>query len=133
MHLLGFTTQQLNHDVDQGSGSENQLTYLESRGVAKGLPDPSTLPAFVDPFGTAPVDTRARDYLAGNCSHCHRPGGAADVSGLWLLVSETEPTRYGVCKAPAAAGAGTGGFQFDVVPGVQLVKDWITSLPGSCP
>jgi len=33
------------------------------------------LPAVPDPFGTAPLEQRARAFLHTNCSHCHRPGG----------------------------------------------------------
>ena len=81
-------------------------------------PAAASLPAFVDPFGTAgTLDQRARDYLHGNCAHCHQPGGGAGKSGLVFLASETNLAKVGVCKVPAAAGPGTGGHPHDIVPG----------------
>src|SRR5581483_5520627 len=55
----------------------NQLHTLEHIGM---LSAPLAVPvdeivAYPDPFGTAPVDERARAYLHANCSQCHRPNG----------------------------------------------------------
>ncbi|GJL93823.1 MAG: hypothetical protein DHS20C05_02280 [Hyphococcus sp.] len=66
--------------------------------------------------GTIPVAIRARSYLDINCSHCHNPNGAADTSGLDLEPGATGPA-LGVCKSPIAAGGGSGGLPFDIVPG----------------
>lgn len=63
------------------------------------------------------LDQRARSYLDINCSHCHNPVGPADTSGLDLTVSATEKIDLGVCKLPIAAGSGTGGRLFSIVPG----------------
>ena len=59
----------------------------------------------------------ARRYLDVNCAHCHSDEGAGDTSGLFLDVHETDPTRLGVCKRTIAAGQGTGGHTYDIVPG----------------
>ena len=66
---------------------------------------------------TGSLDARARAWLEINCAHCHNPAGPARNSGLDLLASQTNPTAYGVYKAPVAAGRGSGGREFDIVPG----------------
>ena len=39
------------------------------------------------------------------------------TSGLNLTFSETNPTSLGILKTPVAAGRGSGGHAFDIVPG----------------
>jgi len=34
-----------------------------------------------------------------------------------LVLGQTNPSSYGVCKPPVAAGAGSGGRQYNIVPG----------------
>ncbi|MFC2952250.1 hypothetical protein ACFOOP_09945 [Marinicaulis aureus] len=63
-----------------------------------------------------PLDLRARAYLDANCSHCHNPNGPADTSGLNLEPDAAGPA-LGHCKTPVAAGRGTGGRPYDIVPG----------------
>jgi uncharacterized repeat protein (TIGR03806 family) len=117
-YVLGPITPQLNRDVDTPGGPRNQLAWLAEQGVlAQPIPDPLSLPAFADPAGSALLDDRARAYLHANCSHCHRPGGGGGPSGLVLLEWERDPLKNGVCKGTAAAGAGTGGHDYDIVPG----------------
>ncbi|MDP6946895.1 MAG: hypothetical protein QF464_22285, partial [Myxococcota bacterium] len=79
---------------------------------------PEVHASLVDPFGDAPLEERARSYLDANCGHCHQPGGNGGASGLVLLASEREPVKNGICKAPVAAGPGSGERHFDIVPGV---------------
>jgi len=64
-----------------------------------------------------PLEARARSYLDINCGHCHSTTGAADTSGLYLDSATQDQVRLGRCKAPIAAGQGTGGNQFSIVPG----------------
>lgn len=52
-----------------------------------------------------------------NCSHCHSPTGAARTSGLDLRAANLEPYAFGVCKGPVAAGTGSGGLPYVIVPG----------------
>src|ERR1700728_112657 len=84
-----------------------------------GAPSPSGAPrlaAWDDPkSGT--LDARARAWLEINCAHCHNPGGPARNSGLDLLASQHNPTAFGIYKVPVAAGPGSGGRQYDIVPG----------------
>jgi uncharacterized repeat protein (TIGR03806 family) len=118
LRLLGVTTHQLNTTVERDGVSVNQLTWLAEQGVIAGAaPDPAALPAFPDPYGDADLEARARAYLHGNCSHCHRPGGGGGASGLSFLAWETQSISTGVCKVPAAAGPGAGGRPLDIVPG----------------
>lgn len=116
MHLLGPETRQMNRDRSDGTA---QIDWLTDHGFfATPPPAAAALPAFPDPWDTtADLDARARAYLHANCSPCHRDGGAGGNSGLHLTADETEAVRYGVCKTAAAAGPGTGGFQYDIVPG----------------
>jgi uncharacterized repeat protein (TIGR03806 family) len=119
MRPLGPVTPQLNRDVQRDGQTVNQLEWLADNGIfAADLPDVSGLHAFEPPDGDGPLDLRARAWLHANCAHCHREGGGAGNSGLWLTEWTAVPSTYGVCKTPAAAGAGTGGFTYDIVPGV---------------
>lgn len=63
------------------------------------------------------VEERARAYLDVNCSHCHSDVGPADTSGLDLRPHVAFGPSYGRCKSPIAAGSGSGGRLYDIVPG----------------
>lgn len=116
--VLGPRTRQLNRDHDYGNGPENQLDHFERLGMFDApLPPSEQRPALVDPFGDAPLEARARSYLEANCAHCHNPEGAAKATGLYLGIEVTDPLALGFCRSPFSAGDGTGGRQFDVVPG----------------
>ncbi len=66
---------------------------------------------------TADTASAARAYLDVNCAHCHRPGSTASNSGLDLRWEVDDAHALGVLKRPVAAGRGSGGHIFDVVPG----------------
>jgi hypothetical protein len=66
---------------------------------------------------TQELSERARSYLHSNCGHCHSPTGAGDTSGLYLDIQTQSPVRLGECKLPIAAGQGTGGHRYAIVPG----------------
>jgi len=165
---LGTRARYLNKDYPYSTGTANQLTHLTAMGWLTGAPaDPANaprLPVASDPT-SGTVGERARAYLDANCGFCHNPVGNARTTGLTLWASESDPFHYGVCKVPVAAGGGSGGLQYDVVPGqpdqsiipyrmnsnvpavampqigrsvvdhagLQLVRDWITGLSGTCP
>ncbi|GGI67273.1 hypothetical protein GCM10007973_00520 [Polymorphobacter multimanifer] len=64
-----------------------------------------------------PVAMRARAWLDVNCGHCHSRAGFASNSGLYLQHDEPDATHLGVGKRPVAAGRGSGGHSFGIVPG----------------
>jgi uncharacterized repeat protein (TIGR03806 family) len=115
---IGPTTRQLNRDAADGTG--NQLVNWRNKGwlVLPAGFDPVTAPRLTDYRDvTASVESRARAYLEGNCAHCHNPHGPASTSGMFLDSRQTDPAKLGVWKAPVAAGQGSGGLKFGIVPG----------------
>jgi len=97
----------------------NQLDWWLASGLLTGAPtDASSAPKNADwTDETASLGARARAYLDANCSHCHSDVGAADTSGLDLRPTVDFGPHYGACKTPVAAGGGSGGRPFDIVPG----------------
>jgi uncharacterized repeat protein (TIGR03806 family) len=160
---LGPETAQQNGDFTypQTGRTSNQLAALDAIGVLTLPGDPSTLPALPAPFGSAPLEQRARAYLHSNCSNCHRPGGPTPAA--MDLRYSTPLALANICDAlPGAGDLGIAGARL-VAPGspstsvllervkrtdrhrmpplgrfledpqgVQLLTDWITSLQG-CP
>ena len=99
-------------------GGINQLSAWEKRGQLTALPALHSIEANA-PWGDPQVDLthRARSYLDINCGHCHNAVGAADTSGLLLDYQPHTPPTLGVCKPPIAAGRGSGGHLYSIVPG----------------
>jgi uncharacterized repeat protein (TIGR03806 family) len=160
---LGPTARQLNVDFAAADGGENQLVRWARLGVLEDAAAPGAVPRWSLGPEAAWAD-RARAYLDVQCAHCHSPSGPAATSGLYLGYTETAPPRLGVCKTPVAAGRGSGGLRYDIVPGrpeesilfyrmasrepdvmmpelgrslrddegLELVRRFIASLPGSC-
>ena len=59
-----------------------------------------------------------RALLSGHhCGHCHNANGAADTSGLLLDYADHPGDKMGLCKPPIAAGSGSGGRLYSIVPG----------------
>jgi parallel beta-helix repeat protein len=115
---LGTTARNLNRPaIDKNTA--NQLTHWTERGVLKGCPTPehsTKLASFDDPKSGS-LDERARAWLEVNCAHCHNPKGSARTSGLDLRSTQTDPGKFGVFKSPVAAGKGSGGRRYDIIPG----------------
>lgn len=109
---IGPTGRNLNHVGPQGV---TQLADWEARGILTGLP--ADAPAAPSIKSDAPIEDRARAWLDINCAHCHRAGGGASNSGLFLAWNETNPTGWGVHKRPTAAGRGSGDNLFVIEPG----------------
>ena len=121
---LAGRTRQWNRDHDYGKGPENQIDHLAALGLLDAAPPAvAQRQTLIDPFGAGDAGERGRAYLDANCSHCHGVVGLAKGTALRLDYDHTDlvksdPTDYGVCKAPASSGAdGTCGLGFDVVPG----------------
>jgi uncharacterized repeat protein (TIGR03806 family) len=119
MRPLGPTARQLNRDFAYRGGSENQLAHWSKLGMLPAPVDPKSaakLPVWND-ASTGSVNDRARAWLEINCAHCHNPAGPAKNSGLDLQYAQHTPSKYGVFKSPVAAGRGTGGRSYSIVPG----------------
>ena len=112
---IGPVARQLNKIVK----GNNQLTLLEEAGVLSGLPEINMIDKLAEWDNDKPgtLDERARAYLEINCGHCHRPEGPGKNSGLDLTTFSESDHALGIYKSPVAAGAGSGGFDYDIVPG----------------
>jgi uncharacterized repeat protein (TIGR03806 family) len=119
MTPIGPKARHLNRDLAYADGTENQLAHWTRLGSLTGAPDPSAAPrlAVWDDPKSGSLDARARAWLEINCAHCHSPTGPARNSGLDLLASQTNPTAIGIHKPPVAAGIGSGGLSYDILPG----------------
>ncbi len=115
---IGPTARQLNGDYHYAAGTRNQLDYWKELNVIKNIPDSMKGPRLAGyEDQSVAVSERARAWLEINCAHCHRADGPAKNSGLYLLASENDPSKLGIGKAPVAAGKGSGGLLYDIVPG----------------
>ena len=114
---LGPTAKNLNRPYHSGDHAD-QLTEWASNGVLRDAPasHPEKMAQFDNP-ATGSVDVRARAWLDVNCAHCHNPVGSARTSGLDLRTAQLDPAKYGVYKSPVAAGKGSGGRRYDIIPG----------------
>ncbi len=117
---IGPKARNLNFEIAYPDGSRaNQLQkwqlagYLEQGDFALLFP---AMPHWSDP-STGTIEKRAAAYLDVNCGHCHRPEGPANTTGTFLHWEENLLTRRGLFKSPVAAGKGSGGRSYGIVPG----------------
>ena len=117
--VLGPNVRNLNRSMDYSTGHEHQLLKWKREGFFGedfSIDALAKLPVW-DDEGCSSLNQRARAYLDVNCSSCHHEAGSARNSGLYLDYDQEDPYRLGVCKVPVAAGSGTAGLKYDVVPG----------------
>jgi len=106
---IGPSARQLNKN--------NQLQEWQAEGKLVGLPL-DDLPKLVNYNNQeVMIDQRARAWLEINCAHCHNTEGPAKNTGLYLLAAQTDEYKLGIHKPPIAAGKGSGGLKYDIVPG----------------
>jgi uncharacterized repeat protein (TIGR03806 family) len=117
---IGPKARSLNKEYAYDSGLDNQLTHWTEAGILAGVPKDlstiTTIPSWGDT--SASLDDRARGYLDINCAHCHNAkNGAGNTSGLFLDFHLPFGLEVGKCKPPVAAGVGSGGREYGIVPG----------------
>lgn len=116
-------------------GPAAQLSTWLTRGLIDRIAPASPRNALWQAGAFDDLDNRARSYLDINCGHCHNEKGSADTSGLLLDRFATDQRAMGVCKPPIAAGRGSGGHSFSIVPGTAsasiLVYRMVSTDPGS--
>ena len=117
---IGPKARSLNKEYAYDSGLDNQLTHWTEAGILAGVPKDlstiTTIPLWDDT--SASLDDRARGYLDINCAHCHNAkNGAGNTSGLFLEFYLPFGLEVGKCKPPVAAGVGSGGRKYGIVPG----------------
>ena len=110
MMPIGISAVQLHRD--------SFLDDMADNGHLAGVPVYQQRPRLVDYLDDKhSLDARARSYLHSNCGHCHSKYGPANSSGLYLVYDQEDIHRLGVMKSPVAAGRGSGGRLYNIVPG----------------
>lgn len=115
---IGPKARYLNTSFSYGATEMNQLDYWQQQGLLNDVPEQNRRPqAVVWNTEIYDIEQRARAYLDINCAHCHNTQGPADTSGLFLDWFNQDPRSLGLCKPPVAAGKGSGGYRYAIVPG----------------
>lgn len=89
--------------MDREEGDAGQIDRLVAAGAVDGVP--SERVAWPDPFDDgAPLELRARAYLATNCGHCHSDEGdeEAIANGVRWDFASTATDRLPLCKRTAS-------------------------------
>lgn len=115
--VLGPEIAQLNSSIiyPHTGRTANQLATLDAINMLSPplADEPANLSAFPDPFGTAPLEERARAYLHTNCSGCHRPG--TPLQATMDLRYDTPLADTNACNADPITGGDLG------IPGARLI------------
>lgn len=133
---IGLRARHINKSYIHDGAERDQISHLVAINYLRESAASSELPANVDwTDGSVPLEARARAYLDINCAHCHNPVGPADTSGLDLTMDADVGPALGVCKLPIAAGSGTGGRRYSIVPGAPEASIMLyrleTTKPGA--
>ena len=116
-HFKGEKIQPIGPQAKHLNRSE-QLQQWQKMGILKNMPS-EDIPkvAIWNDANTGNLNERARAYLDINCAHCHNLQGPASNAGLDLRSENRDLSLLGIYKSPVAAGHGTGGFSYDILPG----------------
>ena len=159
---IGIKPQNLNTNYSYDSGvSQNQLAKWRSVGYL-GNDIPANILSTVDWEDTSKsLELRARSYIDMNCAHCHRLGGHCDYTAMRFNFSNTNLATFGLCMVPSRfvfngpfvinggnaaqsemiirMNTDDGALKMPIIgrnlvheEGVQLMKDWINTLPPDC-
>ena len=115
---IGPKARHLNRDFAYAEGTENQLTYWTRAGFSRALLIRKTRPRLAvwnDPH-SGTLDQRCGPGGVA-CAALPQSRRAGRNTGLDLMAGQQVPTQYGIFKTPVAAGRGSGGYDFDIVPG----------------
>ena len=97
---------------------QNQLEKMIEWNMVEKMPPLESIPITAEwDNNHYSLNDRAHAYLDMNCAHCHNSKGPANTSGLFLEYHEKDRKKLGVLKPPIAAGRGSGGLSFNIVPG----------------
>ena len=108
----------LNCDNTYEGTLQNQLGKMIEWNIVENMPPLESIPITAEwDNNHYSLNDRARAYLDMNCAHCHNSKGPANTSGLFLEYHEKDRKKLGVLKPPIAAGRGSGGLSFNIVPG----------------
>jgi uncharacterized repeat protein (TIGR03806 family) len=126
--ILGLRTRQIDHPGDYPDGTSDQMSHLVAAGVLDALPPDGGI-VLTDPFGTAPLDARARSYLDANCALCHASVGAASGTGLFWDYEDTTASLLPICRPTH----GVAGNDQVIVPGHPEQSEFISRMLSSDP
>lgn len=158
---IGVKPQNLNTLYNYNGTSQNQLAMWKSMGYL-GNDIPTTINSTVNWEDTSKsLESRARSYIDINCAHCHRDGGHCDYVNMRFNYSNPDLSTFGVCMTPLfnipggpfvinggfadqsemviRVGSNEGSVMMPIIgrtivhqEGLQLIKDWINTLPANC-
>jgi uncharacterized repeat protein (TIGR03806 family) len=131
---IGPKVAHLNRDFEYLTGTANQLTHWSEKGILNGFDPKITHPKSAE-WGNMKftLHERAMAYLDINCGHCHNPKGAANTSGLHLVLDNPMDINLGIYKATVSAGGGTGGHTYSIVPGSSSTSIMINRMRSTNP
>ncbi len=100
--LLGVRVAELDRTVTLANNQNvNQLQQMANQNLIV-MPTLDANIVWQDPLGDAPLEQRARSYLAANCSYCHRPNGMSGTSTNFMY--GTALADMGACNVAPTRG-----------------------------